>query len=196
MKYYAVKVGRKIGIYYSWADCKEQTDKYPKAVFKSFTDINEANSFINGIEIKTDVKVKNDNYIKNSINCDGAYSSSTGIMEFNIKDTETGLTLLSKNYDGGTNNIAEFLGLVNAMAFLHEKGQRRDKVIYTDSITAISWVKNCKVNSSYDLSTNYILQQEIEEALFFLSLHPSNKFLIEKWDTVSWGEIPSDFGRK
>ncbi len=31
MKYYAVKVGRKIGIYYNWNDCKEQVDKFRTA---------------------------------------------------------------------------------------------------------------------------------------------------------------------
>lgn len=48
MKYYAVRVGRKVGIYYNWADCKAQVDGYPKAAFKSFTDITLANNFIGG----------------------------------------------------------------------------------------------------------------------------------------------------
>jgi viroplasmin and RNaseH domain-containing protein len=63
MKYYAVKVGRKVGIYYSWEDCKEQVDKYPKAVFKSFTDIVDANEFIFGQKVSP-IKTQ---YDKNSI---------------------------------------------------------------------------------------------------------------------------------
>ena len=192
MKYYAVKVGRKIGIYYNWNDCKEQVDKFPKAVFKSFEDIVDANHFIFG-ETKSTIKT---DYDRNSINCDGAYSSSTEVMEFSIKDTATGKLILTKSYDGGTNNLAEFLGLVNAMAYLLENKQNRQKIIYTDSKTALAWVKSGKINTSYDLENNYILQQDIQEALFFLSLNPLYNFTLKKWDTVNWGEIPSDFGRK
>lgn len=192
MKYYAVKVGRKIGIYYSWEDCKEQVDKYPKAVFKSFTDIVDANEFIFGQKVSP-IKTQ---YDKNSINCDGAYSSSTGIMEYNIRDTETGKMILSKSYDGGTNNIAEFLAVVNSMAYLLQNKLNKDKIIYTDSRTAIAWVNSGKVNTSYDLENNYKLQQDITEALLFLDFNPIYNFTIKKWDTINWGEIPSDFGRK
>ena len=192
MKYYAVKVGRKIGIYYNWNDCKEQVDKFPKAVFKSFEDIVDANHFIFG-ETKSTIKT---DYDRNSINCDGAYSSSTEVMEFSIKDTATGKLILTKSYDGGTNNLAEFLGLVNAMAYLLENKQNKHKIIYTDSKTALAWVKSGKISTSYDLENNYIIQPDIQEALFFLSLNPLYNFTLKKWDTVNWGEIPSDFGRK
>ena len=36
MKYYAVRQGRKTGIYNSWAECKEQVTGYSGAVFKAF----------------------------------------------------------------------------------------------------------------------------------------------------------------
>lgn len=45
-KYYAVKVGRKSGIYETWAECKEQVDGYKGAQYKSFTTLLEANAFI------------------------------------------------------------------------------------------------------------------------------------------------------
>lgn len=47
IKYYAVKVGRKPGIYTTWNDCQKQVNKYPKAVFKSFTTLEEAEKFAN-----------------------------------------------------------------------------------------------------------------------------------------------------
>ena len=43
-KHYVVWVGRVPGIYKSWADCKEQTDKFPAAKFKSFKTEAEAES--------------------------------------------------------------------------------------------------------------------------------------------------------
>ena len=36
MKYYAVKNGRKKGIFLTWDECKESVDGYPSATFKSF----------------------------------------------------------------------------------------------------------------------------------------------------------------
>ena len=46
MKYYAVKKGRKIGIYLSWDDCKEQVDGFEGAEYKSFSDITEAEAYL------------------------------------------------------------------------------------------------------------------------------------------------------
>lgn len=36
LKYYAVAVGRKTGIYLTWEDCKQQVDRYPGAQYKCF----------------------------------------------------------------------------------------------------------------------------------------------------------------
>ena len=193
MKYYAVKVGRKIGIYYNWNDCKEQVDKFPKAVFKSFTSIEDADKFLSGS--KTDkVKITNTLYSKNSINCDGSYSASSEIMEFNIQDTESGELFLTKSYVGGTNNIAEFLGLCYAMKFL-ELLHVTDKIIYTDSKTAMAWVRTKSINTVFDYSEHAELKKDINECLAFIKASKV-RFDIRKWDTVNWGEIPSDFGRK
>ncbi len=45
-KYYAVKIGRKPGIYNTWDDCKKQVNGYSGAVYKSFSDVSEAKVFI------------------------------------------------------------------------------------------------------------------------------------------------------
>lgn len=47
-KYYAVKEGRRIGIFDTWEECKEQIDRYSNAVYKSFATIEEAKAFILG----------------------------------------------------------------------------------------------------------------------------------------------------
>ena len=44
-KYYAVKVGKTPGIYFTWADCSEQVTGYKGAKFKSFESIEEALEF-------------------------------------------------------------------------------------------------------------------------------------------------------
>ncbi|RFN51546.1 ribonuclease h1 [Fusarium flagelliforme] len=45
-KYYAVREGRKPGIYYNWDDCKAQTDGYSKPIFKSFKNEQDAKDFM------------------------------------------------------------------------------------------------------------------------------------------------------
>lgn len=45
-KYYAVKKGHKPGIYTSWDECKKQVEKFSGAVYKSFTSLEDAKSFI------------------------------------------------------------------------------------------------------------------------------------------------------
>lgn len=47
-KYYAVKVGEKIGIYNSWDECKKNVHGFPGAVYKSFASKEEAELFIYG----------------------------------------------------------------------------------------------------------------------------------------------------
>lgn len=49
-KIYAVKVGKKPGIYDTWDECKANTDGYPGAVFKGFTSREEAQKYL-GIAI-------------------------------------------------------------------------------------------------------------------------------------------------
>eukprot|EP00878_Enallax_costatus_P029410 GHUV01031889.1.p1 GENE.GHUV01031889.1~~GHUV01031889.1.p1 ORF type:complete len:248 (+),score=60.67 GHUV01031889.1:79-822(+) len=45
-KYYAVRVGRKPGVYNTWDECRIQVDGYPKAVYKGFSSAAEAQSFV------------------------------------------------------------------------------------------------------------------------------------------------------
>lgn len=48
MNYYAVKKGKNIGIYNTWDECKAQTMGYSGAIYKKFTNREEAENFISG----------------------------------------------------------------------------------------------------------------------------------------------------
>ncbi|HHW89813.1 MAG TPA: reverse transcriptase-like protein [Clostridiales bacterium] len=50
-KFYAVKRGRKTGIFTSWEECKNSIDGYKNAVFKSFNTHDEAEAFLNDEDI-------------------------------------------------------------------------------------------------------------------------------------------------
>lgn len=45
-KYYAVKIGRIPGVYDTWDACKKQVDGFSGAIYKSFTNLGEARSFV------------------------------------------------------------------------------------------------------------------------------------------------------
>ncbi|RMH31435.1 MAG: hypothetical protein D6690_16335 [Nitrospirae bacterium] len=45
-KYYAVRQGRRPGIYSSWEQCKAQVDRYPGAEYKAFSSLEDAKAFL------------------------------------------------------------------------------------------------------------------------------------------------------
>ncbi|KAI7347497.1 hypothetical protein KC320_g7195 [Hortaea werneckii] len=47
-KFYAVRVGTQPGIYHTWRECLNQVRGYPKAIFKSFPTLAEAEAFMKG----------------------------------------------------------------------------------------------------------------------------------------------------
>ena len=77
-----------------------------------------------------------------------------------------------------------------------KKEDKGEVAIYSDSRTAMSWVKNQKVKTTLKRDhTNELMFSHVDRALKWLN---NNNFTnpIFKWDTKNWGEIPADFGRK
>ncbi|BBE30193.1 RNase H [Tepiditoga spiralis] len=92
-KIYAVKKGRKTGLFSSWKECEEQTKGYSGAIYKSFTNKEEAEKYLQNSSLNK--KTKNVD-IKNTIIAyiDGSFNSKTkeysaGIVMFynNTKKT-------------------------------------------------------------------------------------------------------------
>ncbi len=48
--YYAVRVGREPGIYRTWEECKAQVDGYPKAQFKGFGSLADAEAYLGDVK--------------------------------------------------------------------------------------------------------------------------------------------------
>jgi ribonuclease HI len=209
-KYYVIWKGHKPGIYDNWDEAKKQVHGFEGAVYKSFEDAQLATtaykgnpwdylntSSNNGENKKPTKKTWNEKLIKkDSICVDAACSGNPGLMEYRCVETYSGKEIFHFGpVDHGTNNIGEFLGLVHAAAMLKKLG-KNETTIYTDSITAISWVKAKKVKTTLERNNKTEeLFKLIERAYIWLK---ENTILnpIVKWDTDSWGEIPADFGRK
>ena len=214
-KFYVVWQGREAGIYDSWADCEAQV-KGVAAKYKGFATRAEAEkAFSEGFEkhISSNRSVNN-RLVASIVNgtispedmmqqgvklpalaVDAACSGNPGLMEFRGVIADAGTQVFHRGpYVAGTNNIGEFLALVLGLAYL--KKEKLDWALYSDSKTAISWVrqKQCKTKLEWNAKNQDLL----------LAVRAAEKWLHEntyttpiyKWDTEHWGEIPADFGRK
>ena len=160
-KFYVVWKGKLPGIYSSWEACKKQIDGYQEAVYKSFKDKTLAEKAFNeGSEyyIGMDERILNFNDekrqligspIANSISVDAACSGNPGALEYRGVHTSTGREIFKKGpFPEGTVNLGEFLALVHGIAYLKQK--MSNKPVYSDSRTAISWVKKKRVNTKLE----------------------------------------------
>lgn len=82
--------------------------------------------------------------IDNSLAVDAACSGNPGPMEYRGVHVASRQEIFHFGPMKGTNNIGEFLAIVHGLALLKQKGF--DMPIYSDSVNAISWVrqKKCK----------------------------------------------------
>lgn len=206
-KFYTVWKGHHVGVFESWDDCKAQIKDYKGAQYKSFETFEEAKKALKGnykdyIGKGTGKKKLTDVQLKkigkpnlDSISVDAAVSGNPGKMEYRGVDTKTKKLLFKQGpFEEGTNNIGEFLAIVHGLAFL--KNNKSNRIMYTDSRTAISWVKKKTCNTKLKRSSkNKALFDLVDRAIIWLK---DNNYttVIVKWETKAWGEIPADFGRK
>jgi ribonuclease HI len=83
---------------------------------------------------------------------------------------------------------------VHGLAML--KKEKSNKILYTDSRTAMSWVKKKKCNTKLKPTPeNQPLFELVSRAELWLKTNSFSTTVV-KWETKAWGEIPADFGRK
>jgi ribonuclease HI len=51
-KFYAVRIGKEPGIYHTWSECLDQVRGFPKAIFKSFASLSDAEKFVNNESVE------------------------------------------------------------------------------------------------------------------------------------------------
>ena len=207
-KYYTVWKGHRTGVFETWNDCKAQISNFEGAQYKSFENFNAAKEALKGnyfdfVGKKADFKsalsaeqikkIGQPNF--NSISVDAASSGNPGIMEYRGVDTKTKKQLFIQGpFKEGTNNIGEFLAIVHGIAFL--KQNKSDRIIYTDSRTAMSWIRKKTCNTKLVRSDrNKDLFELVDRAVKWLKTNQYSSIIV-KWETKAWGEIPADFGRK
>lgn len=204
--YYVVWQGKKPGIYADWETCRAQVKGQQGAVYKGFATLIEAEkAFSSSPEeyitrkststSKIITRPSTTSPILPALAVDAACSGNPGLMEFRGVIADTGTEVFHRGpFQKGTNNIGEFLAIVLGLAYL--KTNNLPWVLYSDSRTAIAWVKkghaNTKMEWTMDNQELFLMVRKAEQWLH------DNTYTtpIYKWETEQWGEIPADFGRK
>jgi ribonuclease HI len=210
MKHYVVWVWRENWVFETWDKCKKSIEWFSWAKYKWYSNKKEAEkAYREWWKKNWGIKSKNflwknshlfkvpdtDNYkylINNSIIVDWAcnYSWKTHWdIEWQGLDMQTWEYIISSPvYKNGTNNVAEFLALVEALKYRDD-----DRVIFSDSKIAISWcIKKVCNTDCKELWSD--LKQLIKDALDFLKDYEVKNVYL--WETKAWGENPADYGRK
>ncbi|EFM10487.1 ribonuclease H-related protein [Paenibacillus curdlanolyticus YK9] len=222
-KHYVVWVGRKPGVYATWAECQKQTHKFDGAKFKSFESKAAADAaYKAGWETNwgqgkaaagtsggssaayrstarsAASKAAAPESLEidyDSISVDVGTSGNPGPTEYKGVDTQTGEVVFACGpIRKGTNNLGEFLAIVHALRYLQQLGS--NKTVYSDSVNAMKWVNQKAVASTLarDASTAEIWRLVDDAVLWLKTNRYENKVL--KWQTKLWGEIKADYGRK
>jgi len=122
---------------------------------------------------------------------DASHLTKSKVTEYRGVITETGEELFRELAPYSSVNVGEYLALVHGVKWIIENNPK-DRIIWSDSQTAITWFKNKKSASSIKLP-------QMLAADIFLQAFASDieDIEVKHWNKRDIGmEIPADFGRK
>ena len=185
-KFYAVKIGRKPGIYNSWDECKMQVDKFKGAIYKSFSNKEDALMFIE------EKKVHFNNGLIAYV--DGSYNVKTKEYGFGCVIIE-GQQVIKEMYGKGNDenyvsmrNVAgEILGSICAMEYANSNGYKQICSYYDyegiEKWANATWKANKKGTQEYQKKVSKY--RENLEIIFVKVLAHSGDFYNEKADMLA-----------
>lgn len=182
-KFYAVKKGRKTGIFTTWAECQKQVFGFPKAEFKSFISKQEADDWLKEIKSSNEnrrksysVIVYTDGGSRNHGNKKGEHvkKNDKAAWAYLIKYQGSIISDTDGEY-GSTNNRMEIMALKKALLDLKQRELQNEKILVVldskyvlDAITKRwlqSWEKNGWKTSAGTGVKNKELWMEISRLL-------------------------------
>lgn len=209
-KFYVVWEGVAPGIYDSWEECKLQVQGYQGARYKAFDSLEGATEAYRGnmsdyLGLYRAMAARKPQIVNyeafpeirlDAIAVDAACSRNPGPVEYQGVRVSTGERIFHVGpLAGGSNNIGEYLAIIHAAALLARSGDTTTP-IYTDSRTALSWVRRRHSKTAITpTADNALIMSYLARADAWIATHTIPNPII-KWDTDTYGEIPADFGRK
>ena len=190
MIYYAVRIGRKPGIYTDWAKCFLCISGYKNAVFKKFNTKQDAIGYMNShnsvidLHKKTVTKdthyqpihstTKNPMYIYTDGSCinNGYKNAKAGIGVYFGKDDNRNIS--DKFTTRPSNQRAELYAIIRAILLLTPTEIKTKKIIiYTDSMYSINcvgrWCKNWIKNGWKTKNKKDVKNQDLIKTLYILA---------------------------
>ena len=206
-KFYVVRKWKNTWIFNSREECKWNVIWFPNAKYKGFSCKKDADIALREWWEKyyTLKKSTKKNNIMNDINIpffsesiavDAACSGNPWEMEYRWIDLKTWKEIFHKSFEIWTNNIWEFLAIVHGLKYLWND----NRIIYSDSKIAISWVNQwkCKTLLDFDKFSDSSFSELFAAIKYAEEWLKKNwiKHKLLKWNTLEWWEIPADFWRK
>ena len=203
-KFYVVRKWKKIWIFDSRDECKESVNWYSDAKYKWFSNREEAEIALQEwwekyYEVKNITKKEKVNsedipFFAESIAVDAACSGNPWEMEYRGIDLQNWDEIFHEKFKIWTNNIGEFLAIIHWLKYLWDD----NRVIYSDSKIAMSWVNQWKCKTQINADKDSDFWRTLG------AIEWAEKWLKENWikhkilkrNTEDWWEIPADFGRK
>ena len=128
--------------------------------------------------------------LSEGIAVDAAHSTKNRKTEFRGVDLKTGKILFYQDLGNQTINIGEFLAIVEAVKYIIDHDYH-PKIIFSDSITAISWFKNKRTASGKRNPKLMKAEIYLRAIAYWI-----DEIEVIHWNNSKWGEIPADFGNK
>ena len=136
MKYYAVKNGRKTGIFTDWESCRAQVEGYSGAKYKSFAEKSAAEAYLKG-EAALEAEITTA-YVDGSFNAEsGVYGFGAVLLE-NGGISEYNGSFSDREMASMRNVAGEIEGAKFVMRYCVEKGITRVKIVY-DYVGIEAW---------------------------------------------------------
>lgn len=183
-KYYAVKNGRKIGVFETWDECKSQVQGYKGAIYKSFKTYDEAKNFIIGEE---NTKKTSDALKSNEIIAyvDGSYNIKTEKFGYGaiLFDNEIKLEFKDSFYDEELKNQRNVAGeIYGAIKAIKEAIKLEKHTIYLhfDYMGIRAWALG-EWKTNIELTKNYkkfidSINDKIQIKFIKVKAHSNDKY--------------------
>ena len=163
MKYYAVRNGRKIGIFESWDECKSQVDGFSGAEYKSFTKKEDAIEYISD-EKKCAEQNGTVAYVDGSYNIETC-EFSFGAVVFSGDEMQTFSQKFNDPELASMRNVAgEIKGSEFVMRFCLENGIK-EVSIYYDYEGIAAWAEGRWKTNKYGTIAYKEFYDEIKDKL-------------------------------